>query len=90
MLLRSLCGYTQTIIFSILNNSARIFTLQLHGSENILLLFTLITKIIMLLLSDWQLMLVQARFGLSLYWMGWGGITAGLQEGCKLVCSKIF
>ena len=31
VLLRSLCGYTQTIIFSILKNSGRIFTLQLHG-----------------------------------------------------------
>ena len=82
MLLKSLCGYTQTIIFSILNNSARIFTLQLHGSVNILLLFALITKIIMLLLSDWQLMLAQARFGLSLYWMGGGHcsrVTGGMQ-----------
>ena len=89
MLLRSLCRYTQTIIFSILNNSGRIFTLQLDGSVNILPLVTLIAKI-MLLLSDWQLMLAQARFGLSLYWMGGGGIAAGLQEGCKLVCSKIY
>ena len=82
MLLRSLCRYTQTIIFSILNNSGRIFTLQLDGSVNILPLVTLIAKI-MLLLSDWQLMLAQARFGLSLYWTGGGGhrsrVTGGMQ-----------
>ena len=58
------------------------------GSVNILLLFTLITKIIMLLLSDWQLMLVQAMFGLCLYWMGGGASQQGYRRDANLCAPK--
>ena len=42
--LKFLYGYTQTITFSILSNSGRIFILHLRGLVNIPPLFTLITK----------------------------------------------
>ena len=71
VLLKFLCGYTQTKIFSILSNIGRIFTLQLCGSGNILPLFTLITKnnnfIVKWLATD----ACPVKFGLSLYWK-WG------------------
>ena len=90
MLLKFLCGYTQTKSLLILSNSGRIFTLQLCGSGNILLLFTLIIKnnncIVKWLATDacpvkvWLVSSLEEVRGV---------IIVGLQEGCKLVCNEI-